>query len=156
NSEARRGLAAEGSRVYPERIRQPVLTGARLMKRTSVLALVVLVSASLAEPAPKKKSSKEALGAFHDLIGAWRCTAEPHGTREEKLKGFWQEGVKWRWQFKGDDCWLVASFEKSKDFGRGELRYLADKDAFQFKVVTPAKETHVFEGKLEKRKLTLD
>src|SRR5262249_57127596 len=115
-----------------------------------------VVWVSVAQAAPTKKTSKEALQAFHDLIGAWRGTGEPHGTREEKLKNFWQEGIRWRWQFKGDDCWLVASWEKSRHFGRGELRYLADKDAFQLKVVTPAKETHTYEGKLEKKKLTLE
>src|SRR4051812_1683141 len=100
------------------------------MSRPGLVALVgLLVCAAPAQPAPAKKTSKEALQAFHDLIGSWRGTGEPHGTREEKLKGFWQEGVRWRWQFKGDDCWLVASWEKSKHFGRGELRYLPEKDS---------------------------
>jgi len=128
-----------------------------LMKRSPLLALAgLLVCVSLAPAAPTKKTPKEAFQAFHDLIGAWRGTGEPHGTREEKLKGFWQEGIRWRWQFKEDDCWLVASWEKSKHFGRGELRYLPDKDAFEFKVVTPAKETQIYEGKLKKKELTLD
>src|SRR5262249_24781381 len=129
---------------------------ARLMKRSLLALFLLVVSAALAQPTPAKKSSLAALQSFHDLVGSWRGTGEPNGTREEKLKGFWQEKISWRWKFKGDDCWLVASWEKSKHFGRAELRYLADKDAFELKVTTPANEKHTYQGKLLKKRLTLD
>jgi hypothetical protein len=118
------------------------------------------VVAGLAAPAaaadkPAKRSPKEALQAFNNQIGEWKGTGTPEGTREEKEKGFWTESQKWRWQFKGDDAWLVVSFAKGKHFARAELRYLPDKDQFQWKVVTPAKEALTFTGTLKGKRLIL-
>jgi hypothetical protein len=60
------------------------------------------------------KSAREALRPFDSLIGSWRGTGEPHGTREEKQRGFWEEAVDWQWKFKGKDAWLAAAFDKGK------------------------------------------
>jgi hypothetical protein len=121
-----------------------------------VLSLAAVAAAPDGPEAPAKKSAKKALRAFNDLIGSWRGTGEPNGTREEKQRGFWQEKISWEWRFKGADAWLVAAFDKGKYFTGAELRYLPDRDAYQLKAVTPAKETLTFEGKLDKRRLTLD
>ncbi len=106
-------------------------------------------------PAPAKRSAREALKPFNDLIGSWRGTGTPEGTREEKQKGFWIETLNWSWQFKGDDAWLTATIDKGKYFTKGELRYLADKDSYQLTLTTAAKDRVVFTGKLDDGRLTL-
>jgi hypothetical protein len=112
------------------------------------------VTALGAEPAPR--TSKQALQAFNDLIGSWRATGEPNGTRAEKQKGFWIEKVSWEWRFKGSDVWLAATFDKGKYFSAAALRYLPAKEVYELQVTTPAKETLTFEGTLENRRLTLE
>jgi hypothetical protein len=130
------------------------------MKRIVVLAcLPVVVCAAgftLAADTAEKKTPKQALRAFNDLIGSWRGTGEPNGTREEKQRNFWQEKIAWEWRFKGKDVYLLASFDKGKYFTAAELRYLPDKERYQLLATTPAKEKLVFEGTLDKKRLTLE
>ncbi len=121
-----------------------------------ILFIVSIPLLSSADPQPKT-APKEALQAFNDLIGTWRGTGEPsQGTREEKQRGFWSESIAWEWQFKGDDVFLKATFEKSKYFTRGELRFLPDKDQYRFTLVTPGKETLTFEGARSDKRLILE
>jgi hypothetical protein len=109
-----------------------------------------------AADAPAKRSPKEALQAFNSLIGSWKATGTPEGTREEKQRGFWIETVRWEWQFKGGDAWLTVAFDKGKHFRKGELRYLPEKDLFQLRLETAAQETLRFEGPFKDGRLTLD
>ena len=62
----------------------------------------------------------------------------------------------WEWGFKGQDAWLQVTFDKSKHFTKGELRYLPEKDAYQFTVSTPAKESLAFTGTQKDSRLTLE
>ncbi|HEY7313676.1 MAG TPA: YHS domain-containing protein [Gemmataceae bacterium] len=128
----------------------------RLLVLTCLSPLLLFSVWSLAADAPARKTPKKALQAFNDLIGSWRATGEPNGTREEKRRNFWQEKIAWEWQFKKDDVHLRAAFEKGKYFTAAELRYLPDKDRYQLTATTTAKETLVFEGTLEKKRLTLE
>src|SRR5690242_14022259 len=99
--------------------------------RITLLALVVLLGVLPAgADAEPTKSPREALHALNELIGPWRATGTPEGTREERQKGFWTESIDWSWKFKGDDAWLTASFEKGKYFIKAELRYLPAKDRY--------------------------
>jgi ribosomal protein L24E len=128
------------------------------MKRIVIAAIILFplsVPLDAADP-PAKRTPKEALQAFNSLIGSWKGTGTPEGTREEKQRGFWIETVRWEWQFKGGDAWLCVEFDKGKHFTRGELRYLPDKDRFQFTVQTTAQETLRFEGPLKDGRLTLE
>jgi hypothetical protein len=106
--------------------------------------------------AAREKTPKEALQAFNDLIGTWKATGTPEGTREEKQRGFWTEKIQWEWQFKGNDAWLKLAAEKGKHYVSGELRYLPDKDLFQLAAVTAADEKQVYTGPLKENTLTLD
>jgi hypothetical protein len=130
------------------------------MKRLRVVGLVCLVLVLgiplIAADAPAKRTPKKALQAFNDLIGSWRGTGEPSGTRTEKQRNFWQETIAWEWQFKGDDVYLRAAIDKGKYFTAAELRYLPDKDRYQLTAKTTAKETLVFEGTRDKKRLTLE
>lgn len=102
------------------------------------------------------RAPRDALQVFNDLIGAWRGTATPVGTREEQQKNWWEEKMNWQWQFKGQDAWLKVDFEKSKNFTSGELRYLADKDMFALTLRTPAKESLTYTGPFKDKVLTVD
>ena len=126
--------------------------------RISLAALLglALVAAGPAADAPAKRPAKEALKPFNDLIGSWRAMGTPEGTLQEKQKGFWTESATWSWQFKGDDAWLKVAVEKGKHFTKGELRYLADKDAYELTLTTPDKEALTFEGPFKDGRLTLD
>jgi YHS domain len=130
------------------------------MKRLFILnCLVILIvpsALSLAADKSEKKSPKQGLQALNDLIGSWRGTGEPNGTREEKQRNFWQEKIVWQWQFKGRDVYLRADIEKGKHFTAAELRYLPDKDRYQLTATTSSKEKLVFEGPLERKRLTLE
>ncbi len=130
------------------------------MRRSLLLLLPLLCWPALrsgADAPVPKRTAKEALQSFNYLIGAWRATGEPmQGTREEKQKNFWTEGISWEWQFKGDDAWLKVAFDKGKYFSAGELRYLPETDRYRLTLQTPAKESQVFEGVLENKRLILE
>jgi hypothetical protein len=126
------------------------------MKSCLPAAVVLLLLSSPAWSADAPRKPKEALQAFNDLIGSWRGSGEPNGTRTEKQEGFWVETIRWEWQFKGDDAWLACGIDKGKHLAGAELRYLADKDAYQMIVRTAAKESLTFEGKLKDKRLTLE
>jgi len=105
---------------------------------------------------PAKRSSKEALQAVQDLVGSWRCTCTPEGTKAEQFKNFWIETMSWEWKFKDKDVWLNVGFEKGKHFTGGELRYLPVKDQYELTLKNAAKDTLVFTGKLEEKVLTFE
>src|SRR5713226_4490983 len=121
----------------------------KLMRLALLASLLVFTgSADSTADGPAKKTSLEALQAFHDLIGSWKATGQPEGTRAEKQKGFWTESVRWRWHFKGDEASLKVAFEKGKYFTKGDLHYLPERDRFQFSAVTTGEETLTYEGSL--------
>lgn len=105
--------------------------------------------------APKSVTPKEALQPFNVLVGSWRGSGAPEGTREERLAGAWEEKIAWEWKFKDQDAWLVATFTKGKYFTKGELRYTPAKDAaqpqFTFTLTTPDKTTQTFVGGLDEK-----
>jgi len=116
-----------------------------------------MAAALLTQPATaqeKAKPAREALQAFNDLIGEWRCTGTPAASRDQQK--FWVENMTWEWQFKGDDVWIKIGFAKGKHFQNGTLRYVPAKDNFNLTLQTLAKETKTFTGTLEKRVLTLE
>jgi hypothetical protein len=117
-------------------------------------ALLIAFPFSLvAADSPAKKTSKEALQAFNDLVGSWRCTGTPEGKKKE----FWTETMSWAWQFKGDEACMKLAFDKGKYFESGEMHYLADKDQFQLTVQTTDKSKLTFTGgPLKDKTLTLD
>ena len=123
------------------------------MKFTVALVLTSFAGSLLAAESPPKKTSKEALQSFNDLVGSWRCTGTPEGKKKE----FWTETMSWVWQFKGDEAWMTLAFEKGKYFESGELRYLPDKDQFQLNLQTTDKSKLTFTGgPLKDKTLTLD
>lgn len=123
-----------------------------------LLVALGVLSSGVALPADApKKSPREALQAFNDLIGSWRASGTPQqGPRAERNRNSWTEKLAWEWQFKGDDAWLKVTFDQSKHFQTGELRYLTDGDRFRLTLQTVAKETIRFEGRKNDRLLTLE
>lgn len=121
----------------------------------SLLFFLALAGLALAADAAKK-SPREALKPFNELIGSWRAIGTPEGSLQVKQKGAWNETIMWEWQFKGNDAWLTVAFEKGKYFVEGQLRYLPDKDQFQMTLSTVDKQTLVFTGPLKEHLLTLE
>jgi hypothetical protein len=127
-----------------------------------VLAACLNVGTLLPDPSkdstPKSSSAKEALQPFNVLVGSWKGTGAPEGTKEERSAGTWNETISWGWQFKENDCWLTATFEKGKYFSKGELRYTPEKDQprFTFTMTAPDKTTSTYIGTLKDKVLTLD
>jgi hypothetical protein len=124
---------------------------------TLQVAMIVLVAGvPLCAEEPRPGSAKEALQKFNSLIGTWKGTGQPEGTREQKQKGFWTEGIQWEWQFRSNAVWLAVVFDKGKHFTKGELRYQPAEDVYQLKLITPAKEELVFAGKLDEHRLVVE
>jgi hypothetical protein len=128
----------------------------RLRLLAALLTVVLPALFVNGEPVPKR-SAKEALQPFNDLIGSWRAAGSPlSGTREEKQKGFWTETVTWKWHIKGDDFYLVADFADGKYFKSGELRHVPASDGYRMTIRTVDKQTLVFDGTFENKRLTLE
>jgi hypothetical protein len=103
---------------------------------------------------PKTISPKEALHPFNVLVGSWRGSGSPEGTREERAAGAWDETIAWSWKFKDQNAWLAVTFTKGKHFTKGELRYTPDKDTkdapprFTLTLTGTDKSTATFVGEL--------
>lgn len=120
----------------------------------SLLALALMSPCAPCEcDAPKAPTAKDALQPFNILVGSWKGSGAPDGTKEERVAGAWEETVSWEWKFKDQDAWLEVTFAKGKYYTKGELRYTPDKakDAparYTLKTTTPDKTTATFAGVL--------
>jgi len=121
--------------------------------------LIVLLTA--ADPtASAPLSTRDALAPLNVLIGSWRGTGAPEGTKEERAAGAWSETIEWVWQFKGADAWLAVTFEKGKHFTKGELRYSPAKDSesprYSLSLTAADKTTATYVGVLTDKILALN
>ncbi|MBI3823684.1 MAG: hypothetical protein HY289_13525 [Planctomycetes bacterium] len=117
-----------------------------------LLATAAVLDADQAD-APKK-SLREGLQAFSEIIGDWKCTGTPVGSKDDIQKGFWTERMSWEWQFKDKDVWLKGVFEKGKNFTGGEVRYVPEKDHYTLTLTTVKKEKVTYIGTVEIRDKT--
>ncbi len=122
----------------------------------AAFALLIAVPVDVPKPAAKPASARDALKPFNVLVGSWKGTGAPEGTKEERSAGLWTETVTWGWQFHENDAWLTATFVKGKYFTEGELRYNADKDAFELTLSGTDKKKITFTGTLKEKLLTLE
>jgi hypothetical protein len=113
--------------------------------------LLLLAPALLAADAAPPRSSKDALRGFHHLIGTWKGTG-----RAGRDRAFWTETIRWQWQFKGKDAWLVGDIDKGKHFTRFELRHRPKTDDFSLAATTLDKQTHTYTGTLADKRLTVE
>jgi len=120
------------------------------------MVLLLFIAGTVAGKDRSKRTPKEALQALNDLIGSWRGTGQPEGTIEEKQRNFWTETQAWQWHFTKSDASLTVTFDKSRNFTKGELSFLPDKDEFQLSLHTPTKEILTFTGPLKEGVLTLE
>jgi YHS domain-containing protein len=129
-----------------------------MFRTTFLLAPLLLVAghASRGADTDKKVQPREALKPFNVLIGKWKATGVPEGSAAERQNGHWSEVLEWGWQFKGDDAWLIVTFDKGKYFKSGELHALPKENAFQLKVETIDKRSLVFDGAFKEHNLTLE
>src|SRR5687767_6811726 len=100
------------------------------------------------------KTARQGLALLGELVGSWKGTGVPTGTKEEQEKGFWTETIACEWQFKKDDAWLKLDFAKGKHFVDGQIHYLPEKDEYRLTLTTTAKTTQIFSGVLKGKVLT--
>lgn len=114
----------------------------------NLIAIPLLVAIMLPAADPAPASAREALKPFNLFVGKWKGTGIPDAPGGAKTKEFWTETVEWTWQFKGDDAWLTANFDKSTAFKSGELRYDAKSKQFAFSTVSAKDKKATFRGEL--------
>jgi len=118
------------------------------------MTVLVFTLLALGADTPKPASPKDALQPFNVLVGSWKGSGAPDGTKEERAAGAWDETVAWEWKFKDQDAWLAVTFTKGKHFTKGELRYTPAKDAkdaapqFTLTATATDKTTQTFVGGL--------
>lgn len=125
------------------------------MKRMALLTGFFFLLSSL-EAFESHASSKQSLQVFQDLIGSWKGTGVPQGTREQREKGFWVETITWQWQFKGKDIWLLGEIDKGKHYKQFELRYLPETKSYQLKAKTCDDQTFTYTGTFASKRLTVE
>jgi hypothetical protein len=124
--------------------------------------ILLALFAIAANPPVRSMTAKDALQPFNALVGSWKGSGAPEGTRDERAAGAWTENIEWVWRFKGSDAWLEATLVKGKHFSKGELRYtpLVDKKSaeprYTLTLTAPDKSTSRFVGALKEKVLTLD
>jgi hypothetical protein len=125
-------------------------------KGLTLLLLALLAQAGLTADKPAERTPREALKPFNDLIGSWKAIGTPEGKLPEKQKGLWEETISWEWQFKDNDAWLKATFDKGKYFTECTLRYLPDKEQYQLSLTTTDEQKLTFTGPLKEHRLTVE
>lgn len=131
------------------------------MKQTFALGLALSIL-TLAYPTQgaqvTSKAAKKALQQLQAFVGGWKGSGGPT-LRPGPRDPFWSETVMWGWKFKGDESWMVVSFEGGKFLKSAEVRFLADKKKYQL-VGTPVegKGPLTFEGTFDddEEKLTFE
>jgi YHS domain-containing protein len=122
------------------------------MMRLIVASVLVLAAAvPLARAGDDENPAKEALQALNDFVGSWKGAGSSASKNDN-----WTEKFSWSWKFKGEDVALTVEFKDSKDFNKGELRFLPEKKKYQLKVSDRKDAPLIFEGELKKGYLTLD
>lgn len=110
--------------------------------------VALFTSTCIAEPTPR-----EALKPLGILIGSWKGTGIPEGNTADKQKGHWVETVGCEWQFKGNDAWIVITFDKGKYFTKGEVRYIPASKMLELKLTTLDKQVRTFVGQVKDKNL---
>jgi hypothetical protein len=122
----------------------------RCLALLAAVAVLVLVS-GLGAGDPPTPGPREALQPFNNLIGSWKGTAKPSGTKAEQDRDFWIEKIAWEWQFKDKDAWLTVQFDKSKHFTKGTLRWLPEKKQYLLTLTRLNKEEVSLKGELDEK-----
>ena len=120
-----------------------------------ILVCFALLLIPVAAVSQQTRTPREGLQALGEIVGSWRGTGVPVGTRDEQNKNFWVEAITCEWKFKGTDAWLVFAFDKSKHYKSGELRYLPDKNLYHLGLKTIDDKSLDLRGELKNKNLTL-
>jgi hypothetical protein len=122
----------------------------------AAIAILLIALPDEAKPEAKPATQRDGLKPFNVLVGSWKGTGYPEGTREERAAGLWSETVTWGWQFNDEDAWLTATFNQGKYFTGGELHYNVEKGNYQLTLTSADKKKQTFTGTLKNKVLTLD
>ena len=127
------------------------------MRLQMVCGLVALfgLTASISRTAetPKdKEAAKAALQAFNDYIGSWKGDGETKMGKSE----FWKESMEWGWKFNKDgSAHLKIDFKDSKNFTKGELKFLPDTKKYQMTLTGTDTKAYVYEGEIKRKVLVV-
>lgn len=113
--------------------------------------LALLLAADPAAP-----DARAALQPFNDLVGSWRLTCTPEGTREERQANFWTGTLAVQWKFKDSAAWLEATYDKAKPFAHLEIRPTEKPGTYRIVAQTGDKQSVAFEGELKDKRLNAD
>ncbi len=106
----------------------------------------ITLSGSAAEVSPEK--SKKALQALHEFIGAWDGKGD--SSASDKKDAFWKESMTWGWSFKKDGIALIVEFKNSKYFEKGLLKYVGEKEGYEFTLTDKSNKQLVFKGQIKR------
>ncbi|MEZ6141941.1 MAG: YHS domain-containing protein [Zavarzinella sp.] len=96
---------------------------------------------------------RDAFAPLQGLIGTWKGTGYPEGTREEKQAGQWQETIQFIWKFTKAGAWVELKADNSKLLSSGKIERTNDGKSLQLTLTTPTKETQIFEISVEAKKI---
>jgi hypothetical protein len=118
----------------------------------SLLASAALLFAPLS-PADDDRAddAMAALQALNDYIGTWNATGGPDKPRPDPKDPTWKETITWSWRFKGDDAWITLDVKDGRFLKTGDVRYLADKKAYQLSATESGGQRAVYLGRLDKK-----
>ena len=127
------------------------------MRVQMVCGLVALfgLTASVSRTAESPKdmeANKAALQAFNDYIGSWKGDGETKTGKSE----FWKESMEWGWKFNKDgSANLKIDFKDSKNFSKGELKFLPSTKKYQMTLTGTDKKDYIYEGEIKRKVLVL-
>ncbi|MGL4419324.1 MAG: hypothetical protein ACRCZF_01545, partial [Gemmataceae bacterium] len=78
-----------------------------------MLTLIAIATVLAAPPAPPA-DTLAALKPLAGLVGSWKGTGFPEGTRAERDAGLWSETQSWSWNLANNSAALMATIEKGK------------------------------------------
>lgn len=127
-----------------------------MIRRTFAALLTLagcLALAGAAEPTKQQKQAKEALQAVGEFVGTWKGSAQKEGAGKNAP---WKETITVGWRFeKSGDTAIVVSFENSKAFKDGELKFAPAKKQYALALTTAADADQLFLGEFKKGRLEL-
>ena len=103
--------------------------------------------------AADRESTRQALGKFNGLIGAWRGVGQPV---RNSNRGAWSETAEWLWEVKPDSLALKYQVQNGQLLKSARLTYDPATQVFALSANLADKSERQYAGKLQGNKLVLE